>query len=91
MSEKYTFMVIILVDGVWSSWSEWTTCNAQCGQGERNRVRRCSQPQNGGRFCEGHSKEVMECSAGTDCPGLINIWEAGKPVKFVMLGYVTLR
>ncbi|XP_061739556.1 hemicentin-1 [Nerophis ophidion] len=57
------------VDGNWSEWSSWEECSRSCGQGNRTRVRTCSNPpaQNGGRLCEGRAVEVIMCSV-RPCP-----------------------
>ncbi|CAK6971319.1 hemicentin-1 [Scomber scombrus] len=57
------------VDGNWSEWSLWEECSHTCGQGNRTRVRTCSNPpaQHGGRPCEGKAVEVIMCSV-RPCP-----------------------
>ncbi|KAM3875993.1 hemicentin-1 [Diretmus argenteus] len=57
------------VDGNWSEWSPWEECSRTCGQGNRTRVRTCSNPpaQHGGRPCEGKAVEVIMCSV-RPCP-----------------------
>ncbi|XP_053737549.1 hemicentin-1 isoform X1 [Synchiropus splendidus] len=57
------------VDGNWSEWSSWEECSRSCGQGNRTRVRSCSNPpaQHGGRPCEGKAVEVIICSV-RPCP-----------------------
>ncbi|XP_071373120.1 hemicentin-1, partial [Centroberyx affinis] len=57
------------VDGNWSEWSAWEECSRTCGQGNRTRVRTCSNPpaQHGGRPCEGKAVEVIMCSV-RPCP-----------------------
>uniref|UniRef100_UPI0037E9B6AB hemicentin-1 n=1 Tax=Semicossyphus pulcher TaxID=241346 RepID=UPI0037E9B6AB len=57
------------VDGNWSEWSLWEECSRTCGQGNRTRVRTCSNPsaQHGGRSCEGKAVEVIMCSV-RPCP-----------------------
>ncbi|XP_017276034.1 hemicentin-1 isoform X1 [Kryptolebias marmoratus] len=57
------------VDGNWSGWSPWEECSQTCGQGNRTRVRTCSDPpaQHGGRSCEGQAVEVIMCSV-RPCP-----------------------
>lgn len=59
-----------LVDGNWSEWSLWEECSRNCGQGNRTRIRTCSDPpaQHGGRTCEGKAVEVIMCSL-RPCPG----------------------
>ncbi|KAI3368574.1 hypothetical protein L3Q82_025583, partial [Scortum barcoo] len=57
------------VDGNWSEWSLWEECSRTCGQGNRTRVRSCSNPpaQHGGWPCEGKAVEVIMCSV-RPCP-----------------------
>ncbi|KAM6962600.1 hemicentin-1 [Aplochiton taeniatus] len=51
------------VNGSWSEWSLWEECSRTCGQGNRTRVRTCSNPpaQHGGRPCEGKTVEAIMC------------------------------
>ncbi|XP_056893820.1 hemicentin-1 isoform X2 [Takifugu flavidus] len=67
------------VDGNWSEWSVWEECSRTCGQGNRTRVRTCSDPpaQHGGRLCEGKAVEVIMCSI-RQCPVAGN-WGAWLP------------
>nr|XP_054608122.1 hemicentin-1 isoform X2 [Nothobranchius furzeri] len=57
------------VDGHWSEWSHWEECSQTCGQGNRTRIRTCSNPpaQHGGRSCEGKAVDVIMCSV-RPCP-----------------------
>ncbi|XP_063057327.1 hemicentin-1 isoform X2 [Engraulis encrasicolus] len=67
------------VDGGWSEWSPWEECSRTCGQGNRTRVRTCSDPpaQHGGRACEGKAVEAIICSI-RPCPVAGN-WGAWLP------------
>jgi len=49
--------------GIWSSWSDWTTCSATCGTGVQTRTRTCNSPppKCGGRPCQGPTAEHQEC------------------------------
>ena len=60
---------MVLVDGGWSSWSEWTMCNVLCGSGTQTRSRMCSNPTplNGGDMCQGKSEQTMQCTV--NCKG----------------------
>ncbi|TRZ02412.1 hypothetical protein DNTS_034467 [Danionella cerebrum] len=57
------------VDGSWSEWSSWEECSRTCGQGNRTRLRTCTNPpaQHGGRACEGKAVESIMCSI-RPCP-----------------------
>lgn len=63
-------LFVPIVDGNWSEWSSWEECSRTCGQGNRTRVRTCSNPpaQHGGRACEGKAVEAIMCSL-RPCPG----------------------
>uniref|UniRef100_A0A672NEP8 Complement component C6 n=1 Tax=Sinocyclocheilus grahami TaxID=75366 RepID=A0A672NEP8_SINGR len=49
------------VDGRWSCWSSWSTCDATL---KKHRSRTCNNPapQRGGRPCQGPEKQVEECT-----------------------------
>ncbi|XP_038666358.1 SCO-spondin [Scyliorhinus canicula] len=52
------------VNGGWSSWSPWSTCDRSCGGGKSLRMRSCTDPppKNGGRHCPGERFEVTICN-----------------------------
>ncbi|XP_078695717.1 chitotriosidase-1-like [Branchiostoma floridae x Branchiostoma belcheri] len=58
------------VDGGWSAWGAWSSCQGLCGTGREWRSRTCSTPapQNGGAACQGDASEDRECDIGTICP-----------------------
>ncbi|KAL9978735.1 hypothetical protein ACROYT_G016290 [Oculina patagonica] len=55
-----------IVDGGWSSWSDWSACDKNCGGGSQQRTKTCSQPppSNGGKPCIGDSNVTRSCNTG---------------------------
>lgn len=60
-----------IVDGVWSSWSEWSNCTVGCNGGQRTRTRLCNQPAPdcNGKPCAGEPTEIESCNT-QPCTGL---------------------
>ena len=58
---------LVVVDGYWTSWSNWTICSVSCGGGSRNRRRQCVPPRFNGKPCEGRNNEIEECNT-QHCP-----------------------
>ena len=59
-----------LVDGNWSSWSQWTKCDVTCANGTQIRTRSCTNPApaHGGVNCSGTDRDTMPCTLDP-CPG----------------------
>ncbi|KAJ7389350.1 Hemicentin-1 [Desmophyllum pertusum] len=57
------------VDGGWSGWSTWTSCNESCGAEFQERSRKCTQPapSYGGKTCQGKAREEHLCNL-SPCP-----------------------
>lgn len=58
------------INGMWSFWSNWLPCNAQCNYGTQSRARVCDNPppQFGGELCVGDKSENIVCDTGIPCP-----------------------
>ncbi|XP_053574451.1 A disintegrin and metalloproteinase with thrombospondin motifs 7 isoform X2 [Bombina bombina] len=54
------------VDGMWSSWSMWSSCTRTCGAGVQSAERQCNSPtpKYGGRYCLGERKRFRLCNIG---------------------------
>ncbi|XP_033738097.1 SCO-spondin-like isoform X2 [Pecten maximus] len=55
------------IDGVFTDWSDWFSCNVTCGGGEQWRNRSCDGPFYGGADCEGNYEDNRECNMH-ECP-----------------------
>ena len=64
------YLRFLTVDGGWSHWTSWETCDKPCGGGNSSRVRACTHPPptGGGDDCEGHWNETVGCNT-RPCPG----------------------
>ncbi|XP_060560218.1 netrin receptor UNC5B-a-like isoform X3 [Ruditapes philippinarum] len=64
------------VDGLWSHWSSWSTCNTDC---IHHRRRACDKPSpaNGGTYCHGNDLDTQNCTNGMcrDTHGAIKLNE----------------
>ncbi|XP_060581715.1 fibropellin-1-like isoform X1 [Ruditapes philippinarum] len=58
-----------LVDGNWSLWSSWSTCDVTCENGHQTRTRTCTNPapKNGGFDCVGSGSDMKGCHK-QQCP-----------------------
>lgn len=63
-SRLIAFLFSVSVDGRWSEWTEWSGCDVPCGGGLMVRNRTCSNPppKNGGRDCDGMSRQTHACN-----------------------------
>ena len=62
-------LFLLLVDGGWGNWTEWSVCSKKCGGGFHFRVRNCNNPapQYGGQQCDGIDLEERSCNTDP-CP-----------------------
>ncbi|CAC5422950.1 HMCN [Mytilus coruscus] len=51
------------IDGQWGTWQEWETCNTTCGNGFKQRIRKCDSPSPyfGGSECMGLDFDIQTC------------------------------
>lgn len=61
------------IDGVWTTWSNWTSCSSTCVGGRRIRNRSCTPPSNGGLLCIGSSIEVDSTCGNSTCGMSMNL------------------
>ena len=69
LNNLYCFSV---VDGNYTTWSNWTACSATCGEGTTTRTHSCTNPPplHGGKDCTeiGSNIEIQPCK-NQDCLG----------------------
>lgn len=70
--------VLVVVNGNWGKWDEWSSCSETCGNGTKTRKRYCNNPApyNGGHICSGNDTEITDCFV-EDCPGIVQSDFAG--------------
>ncbi|KAH3860389.1 hypothetical protein DPMN_023287 [Dreissena polymorpha] len=63
-------MFFFKVNGIWSTWSNYTRCTVTCGGGTRARLRKCEYTPGfqQGDACVGHNNETQQCNINM-CPG----------------------
>lgn len=56
--------LLLLVDGDWTAWSQFSSCFYICGSSQSNRSRTCTNPspQYGGKTCSGDASESQTCT-----------------------------
>ena len=57
----------VAVNGLWSTWSSWSTCGPDCKH-HRRRICDNPAPRNGGNFCPGNDLTTYNCT-GSMCQG----------------------
>ena len=68
-----------VVNGKWTTWSQWGECGATCGGGVRSRSRQCNKVSSTDRDCVGETVQETTCNEW-DCPG-----ECNKMIMIVLL------
>ncbi|XP_061197855.1 SCO-spondin-like isoform X2 [Saccostrea echinata] len=67
------------INGGFTEWTAWSQCSRSCGGGVKTRLRTCTNPspQNGGKPCNGHFIESLNCNV-YHCPvdGGFSLWGA---------------
>ncbi|XP_052085684.1 scavenger receptor cysteine-rich type 1 protein M130-like isoform X2 [Mytilus californianus] len=60
-----------VIDGCWSTWTNWTDCTRLCNGGLKERSRYCDDPPpfNGGLYCNGTPVEANLCN-NFSCSGI---------------------
>lgn len=62
--------VLCKVNGRWSPWEGWESCDGKCGSATRNRNRTCTNPRPlGGLSCDGDGFQERPCPGLSPCPG----------------------
>ena len=66
----YDFLYAI-VDGEWSSWTNFGTCSTTCGSGQQRQRRTCIGQSNGGKPCPSTdpTEKLVSCDL-MRCPGI---------------------
>uniref|UniRef100_A0A671W656 Properdin-like n=1 Tax=Sparus aurata TaxID=8175 RepID=A0A671W656_SPAAU len=71
------------VDGVWGSWSSFSSCPVTCGVGLQESIRLCDSPapKHGGRSCTGERRQTNICTTNVHCPvdGMWSQWSEWNP------------
>ncbi|KAK3092770.1 hypothetical protein FSP39_007057, partial [Pinctada imbricata] len=65
-----------VTEGVWSEWSQWSTCDCKSQTANRTRTCKSQSPGNGRQDCQGFSRAVIACdsSMNPECPAVDGHW-----------------
>ena len=64
------YIFLLLVNGLWGQWHNWSSCSVTCGGGNQTRKRLCDNPTPayGGMDCAGDDERAQVCNQDP-CPG----------------------
>ncbi|XP_045159174.2 scavenger receptor cysteine-rich type 1 protein M130-like [Mercenaria mercenaria] len=64
------------VNGNWTEWSFWSSCDVTCHKGVKMRIRSCTNPSslNGGLKCDGNNTEIVDCQNAPCLDGGWSVW-----------------
>ena len=62
---QFVLIVIVPIQGGWSSWVPSSNCSSLCIDGKQNRTRSCTNPApaNDGEHCIGKNEDIAHCNA----------------------------
>lgn len=82
------------IDGGFAEWSGWSQCTRSCGAGIKTRNRTCDKPipRHGGKPCDGHFIDYLNCNIHL-CPidGGFTEWGLWSPCTVSCAGGVSMR
>ena len=78
------------INGVWSNWSDYSSCTQTCGGGTKYRYRTCNNPTPvfGGTNCSGSAEETLSCNTQVCATGCgVDFYKNGSSCSAVGIGY----
>lgn len=70
---KMWLLNVLIVDGMYAEWAEWSKCTKNCGGGQQDRNRTCIGPFFGGAECVGPPLETQDCNTH-NCAGIFTVF-----------------
>ena len=85
--EDFSLSFVYSVDGGWTSWSSWFTCEQLTGEKCQCRTRTCTQPtpRFNGRTCQGATIEITQCQGRHFRDTSKSFWKQKRIVRFFFL------